>query len=333
MRSPPGSRGAIARQGFTLVELLVVIAIIGVLVALLLPAVQTARESARRMTCANNLKQLGIAAHNFHDIHNRLPAGYLGPIPHDNWNNHQNDNQYAAVLAQLLPYVEQQAVYNLIQVKMDVKVKDSPWWSNSSSATAARTKIKGFLCPSTDAYTQYDGVTATLNVFGSGTGTRTLQIVFFTPTGTALTYGRTNYLGCAGYFGNIPNFGNVNNVTNAGGVDTYEGIFGNRTIYRFADISDGSSNTFLFGETTGGKLTGTNRRQYGHTWMGTGIMVTAWDLSTTEWNAYNSEHPGAVQFVLADGSVRKVSPKMDRDNFIFVSAKHDGRQTSYEAVQ
>jgi len=332
MSARPDSGGANARGGFTLVELLVVIAIIGVLVALLLPAVQTARESARRMTCANNLKQIGLAAHSFHDAFNRLPAGYLGPMPHADWNTHKTDNQYVAVLAQLLPYMEQQAVYNLIKVKVDVKATDTSWWNDSSSAAAARTKIKAFLCPSTDAYAHYDGVTATMNIYRTSSS-RELQIITFTPSASSNIFGRTNYLGCAGYFGNLANPGTVNNITNAGGVDAYEGVFGNRTTYRFADISDGSSNVFMFGETTGGKKAGTNRRQHGHTWMGTGIMVTAWDLSTTEWNAFSSEHVGAVQFCLADGAVRKVSPRMDRDNFIFVSAKHDGRQTTYEAVQ
>src|SRR2546423_10314875 len=99
-----------ARLGFTLVELLVVIAIIGVLVALLLPAVQSARESGRRMSCANNIKQLGVAAHNFHDVFGRLPPGWLGQMPPSTWNSHQTDNQYIGVLAHLLPYLEQQNV-------------------------------------------------------------------------------------------------------------------------------------------------------------------------------------------------------------------------------
>src|SRR6188508_2541824 len=102
---------------FTLVELLVVIAIIGVLVALLLPAVQSARESARRMQCANNLKQLGLAAHGFHDINNRFPPGTLGPTPiysRTQFSSTAGGHQLLGTLAHLLPYMEQINVYSLI---------------------------------------------------------------------------------------------------------------------------------------------------------------------------------------------------------------------------
>src|SRR5947199_6053705 len=98
------SRSRHARTGFTLVELLVVIAIIGVLVALLLPAVQQARESARRMSCQNNIKQLGIALHNHHDTKNTFPTGAL--------NTGINGTPcYTTWTIEILPFMEQQALY------------------------------------------------------------------------------------------------------------------------------------------------------------------------------------------------------------------------------
>lgn len=106
--------------GFTLVELLVVIAIIGVLVALLLPAVQAAREAARRMSCTNNLKQLGIAMHNYHDTHTAFPAGntFFQNL-HDEANSHAIDNTYCGMMgwaAFILPFMEQQGVYDRINL-------------------------------------------------------------------------------------------------------------------------------------------------------------------------------------------------------------------------
>ncbi|HEX5105145.1 MAG TPA: DUF1559 domain-containing protein, partial [Pirellulaceae bacterium] len=157
------------RGAFTLVELLVVIAIIGILVALLLPAVQAAREVSRRTSCANNLKQIGLAAHNFHDIHERFPPGYLGPLPHDDFNNFPNQ-QYLGALAYLLPHMEQQQLHSLIRTNQEYQVLGEPgWWNDPSTASAAMVKVKPFLCPSTNAHVSPSGVAATLNVYQSST--------------------------------------------------------------------------------------------------------------------------------------------------------------------
>jgi prepilin-type processing-associated H-X9-DG protein len=172
-------------------------------------------------------------------------------------------------------------------------------------------------------------VVATINVYRSSPTQVTIQMVYFSlaTSPTAAAFGRSNYMGVAGYFGNVPS------PTQTTSTEKYGGLFSNRTIWRFSDITDGSSNVFMFGETTGGKTTGTNRRQYGHTWMGSGGMVTAWGFSTKEWNAFSSEHPNAVHFCMADGSVKKVIPTITSDDFIFISGKHDAQQASYDAVQ
>ncbi|MDR0609811.1 MAG: DUF1559 domain-containing protein [Planctomycetaceae bacterium] len=130
-----------SRFGFTLVELLVVIAIIGVLIALLLPAVQAAREAARRMTCSNNQKQLSLAVHNFHDVHNRLPASAFDQIA-------VNKNlTHCGFLPLLLPFIEQEPLYSEL---MDPN--GSP--QNIYRRTVANNRIiETFICPSDMNYT------------------------------------------------------------------------------------------------------------------------------------------------------------------------------------
>src|SRR5688572_12222721 len=102
------------RPGFTLVELLVVIAIIGILVALLLPAVQAAREAARRISCSNNLKQVALACHNFHDVYDRLPPGGANDQPPFGTQNTINGNAQwgSSWKVYILPYLEQSAIYD-----------------------------------------------------------------------------------------------------------------------------------------------------------------------------------------------------------------------------
>jgi prepilin-type N-terminal cleavage/methylation domain-containing protein len=107
------------RQAFTLVELLVVVAVIGMLVALLLPAVQAAREAARRTQCQNRLKQLGLAAHMFHDTHRRLPPGYLGPDEPIPVPPVSDFRQFVGTLPYLLPQMELSQVHDRIEVELD----------------------------------------------------------------------------------------------------------------------------------------------------------------------------------------------------------------------
>jgi len=122
------------RQGFTLVELLVVIAIIGILVGLLLPAVQAAREAARRMSCSNNIRQLGLALHNYEGVHRKLPFG---------WNTHGTFWS-----AMILPFMEQTNLYNTLQF---TEVGPGNWDSGSANTAACQTVISAFRCPSMGA--------------------------------------------------------------------------------------------------------------------------------------------------------------------------------------
>ncbi len=298
------------RRGFTLVELLVVIAIIGVLVALLLPAVQMARESARRSSCSNNLKQIALAAHNFHDTYNLFPPGMLVPRalptpPSPGYSAVASTNSGIGVLASLLPQLEQNNSRTLILRKLEAEVNEPSWYTDGSTVSASRTKIKIFECPSTNPY-QHKPNQTTLVFYPNYVEGPTLFYTGITTTDAGgLSIGRTNYVGVAGYASNIP------------GYDRWKGIFYPRSKTKMADILDGTSNTFMFGETVGGRLGGV--REFGHTWMGTGIQVTAFGLTDKDWSRFSSEHPGIVQFAMADGSVKKVSQSIKVDTYWDIS--------------
>ncbi len=137
------------RSGFTLVELLVVIAIIGILVALLLPAVQAAREAARRMQCSNNLKQMGLALHNYHDTYKAFPCGRWGQFP----------GQAYSFQSLILRYMEQDNVYDAIDFQQS--------WGHANNAVPLATVIPMYLCPS-DPVSGLPAGWAGNNYFGNG---------------------------------------------------------------------------------------------------------------------------------------------------------------------
>jgi prepilin-type N-terminal cleavage/methylation domain-containing protein len=294
------------RRGFTLIELLVVIAIIAILIGLLLPAVQKVRETANRLACANNLKQLGLACHNYESGHRRLPPGYLGPIPNEQFYASQVDQiQHVGLLVYLLPYVEQGDIYNQLQVDLNPRTLGPAWYTNATNWQLAQTSIKLFLCPSDNMGddTPLYGTVLSFHMWNlrapivPDTDDNTWEDAVVLDPSNPAVLGRSNYGGCAGLAGR----------GTSQYWSKYEGIFTNRSQTSLAKIPDGTSNTLMLGEFEGGWQNG--QRQYVGSWMGVGTMPTWGGLPRSGMDFlspehFSSKHPGIIQFCFADGSVR-----------------------------
>jgi prepilin-type N-terminal cleavage/methylation domain-containing protein len=319
------------RGAFTLIELLVVIAIIAVLIGLLVPAVQKVRDAAARIQCANNLSQVGKAAHNYQSTNATLPPGFLGPMPNlaatQGVYNNQNygfSGQYVGCLAILLPFVEQDTVYQKMMsgVPNDylVPTKTYPsWWTIGSTAQASFATVKTFLCP-TDNAPQAQGAIAALTTFTTPTGFEVYFGGFLN-----VPIGRSNYLGVAGYGGQAVNFA--------------QGVFTNRTPVSLSQLTaaDGSSTTLLFGECATGTVDG--GVTVAHTWMGSGCLPTAWgtvDQQGGAWYAFTSKHTGVVQFCYGDGSVHGIRKGVTGGSayasYVFASGWNDGQVVDFTSI-
>ncbi|MBA4063322.1 MAG: hypothetical protein C0501_06340 [Isosphaera sp.] len=307
------------RLAFTLIELLVVIAIIAVLVGLLLPAVQKTREAASKTTCTNNLKQLALAAQNYESSQMSFPFGTTLNITPSTFSAAQGFNSEVGCLAYLLPYVEQENVYNQLQVNWDpyTLATGSGWYSNAANTVPAQTRVKGFLCPTAVTETS-DGYIATHRVAFNGTG------VFF---GISLlpadrNLGVTNYVGVSGWLSVVGS-----NLTTGGvAVDSWRGVFAPALVLPFGatstaqferpgkvnngTITDGSSNTLMFGESVGNGLAGSGTAfKYAWAWISAGARPTylgLQDYATRNFGDFSANHPGVINFAFCDGSVRVV---------------------------
>jgi prepilin-type N-terminal cleavage/methylation domain-containing protein/prepilin-type processing-associated H-X9-DG protein len=309
-----------AKRGFTLVELLVVIAIIGVLVALLLPAVQSARESARRAQCTSNLRQVGIAVHNYNDVFGIMPPGNYHSV-------------FGSWLVALLPYVEQQ---NMFQIYTNAGMSQYPGggirYGNAPNTQVTTKQMKVYTCVSdTNSATGslISGITFHNYVANYGNTTRGR----LTPCGKMSNGTTDNIFGGAPFIEVV-----MPGLTNNGG-DSYNFLAHDNTfkpVVRMAEISDGTSNTLAISETIQGK--GGDLR--GFAWWGGGCHFETkltpnspqpdiTEQSCTPANKLNppcsnhpnpkpsspvatneesigarSRHPNGVMAALCDGSVR-----------------------------
>lgn len=295
------------RDGFTLIEILVVIGIIALLIGLLLPAVQKVREAANRTKCQNHLKQLGLACHHYESSQGRLPPGYLGPMPNEQqYGANVNAIQHVGLLVYLLPHIEQESLFRTIDLELDVRKLGPAWYRNPVNWRAAQNPIAILACPSHDLDAATARGTATTFHFYNYAAPIAPNIDDNTwMDATALqpdnppSLGKTSYLGCGGLAGR----------GTSAYWDRYEGIFSNRSTIAMTQITDGTSNTLLFGEIDGGREDG--RTQYHVSWAGVGAMPT-WGGLPRGGEEYmfavhfSSQHSGLVHFCFADGSVRRL---------------------------
>lgn len=314
------------RSGFTLIELLVVIAIISVLMGLLLPAVQKVREAAARIQCTNNLKQIGLAAHHYGDVHGTLPPGQLGPYPDIGMGLPPITTQFVGAFVYLLPFIEQenthrQLVQGLPDGYLSPQAVYPPWWTYPTALAVAHMRIKTYVCPSDDPYSNRLMTDILTHTFRQGQWFEIFVGGMEVDKG-GNDLGRTSYAGVAGYGGQI------NNST----VDVYAGLFCNRSGVSLAQLtaSDGASNTLMFGEFLGDAPTGP--RRYAASWMGVGSLPTMYGTAAapgTDEFEFSSKHIGIIQFCMGDGSVRSIHKGIvpgttAYDNFIAASGWHDG---------
>ncbi len=300
------------RHGFTLVELLVVIAIIGILVGLLLPAVQAAREAARRMQCSNNLKQLGLATANYESAFKVYPPGRMGCDGINNWPC-TNDPNFRRVgtsaFVMLLPYLEQSTLYN----RMDFNngLYSSQFGMNAANRAAVGNRPPFIVCPSDTALPTID-----LGTYKVATGSYAMM---------SGTRGANEGIGA-----NLK----INNT----------GIFMYKRTFKVRDVFDGTAYMLTFGEVRDGHLpevrniwTNGSRheslnssRNPPNTPPGAGIWTSPYGVQLN--GAFHSRHTGGVMFAFLDGHISFINDNINLSTYRALSTR-EGKEVIREFEQ
>jgi len=307
-------------RGFTLVELLVVIVIIGVLVGLLLPAVQAAREAARRIQCSNNLKQMGLALHNYESTYRTFPPGFISRVT-GTWPGGGNDPIPEAgpgwsAFAMILPNMELGTLHSSINFGLPI--------SAPANRSARSTKVPAYQCPS-------DSWDEPVSVWPNALGIRDLA--------------PSSYVGClgGGNPANAPRYSAMYEET------PFNGMFHRNQAIRHSQITDGTSNTIGFGErasmfTPNGwagvipnaqtvfspRVAQSRGQTVGQT-VRPAITMATLHVRTSGPNAptgspggFWSPHTGGCQFLLMDGSIHTISTDVDMQVYRAMAGRNDG---------
>ncbi|HBN76080.1 MAG TPA: prepilin-type cleavage/methylation domain-containing protein [Planctomycetaceae bacterium] len=311
------------RTAFTLIELLVVIAIIAILVALLLPAVQQAREAARRSSCKNNLKQIGLALHNYHDVHQAFPPGYINQFDSQPTTGGEYGTAVAAERsawgwgAFMLPFVEQSALFDTLQVG-NIRIKTA--LANTTLLSAMQTPVSSFRCPSDPA----PSLNSSLTLRDSANTARSVATSNYLAANSSRHWHTGAYLTGPG-LGDLNQWG-----AGPGSGNSPNGMFWRNSKVKMRDITDGTSNTIMIGERAWelNNPGGTNHACRAGVILGADIqneqlsmnrVLAAGTMPINYANGsctrgFSSRHQGGAQFVLADGSVRFISENVDSNH-------------------
>lgn len=321
MRSLARTSDSLGRSaGFTLVELLVVIVIIGVLVGLLLPAVQTAREAARRIQCSNNLKQMGLALHNYETTHRTFPPGFISRVT-GSWPGGGNDPIPEAgpgwsAFAMILPFMEMGPLHSSINFGIPITAP--------ANRSARSTKVSAYQCPS-------DSWDEPVRVWPNALGIQDLA--------------HSSYVGClgGGNPANAPRYSAMYEET------PFNGMFHRNQAIKHSQITDGTSNTIGFGErasmfapngwagvipnaqTVFSPRVAQSRGQVVGQTVRPAITMATLHVRTAGPNAPNgspggfwSPHNGGCLFLLMDGSIHTISTDVDMQVYRAMAGRNDG---------